>query len=240
MTSRSVRLNNGIKAKSIDIYNFIYIFEDIILFITIWGFIFVTLITLINNNIFILLHMMSNNIYLLCINKFSDILNSIENRIKNRKKTWRRLIYDRANKEPYLIRYYLLFTNREKFPFNVFIHKFMKGDDDEDPHDHPWGFFHIILSGGYWEEVPVNNTTDINKRFDNGFCKIWRRAGYWNIVNSDYTHRIDLKENNTKPWTLFIPLNKNNIWGFWVKKDNWCKINSEIYLEKKNTFKIKK
>ena len=66
----------------------------------------------------------------------------------------KRTIMDRRNQEPYIMRYYLVFKNRNLFPFNVFIHKILKSDDDKDLHDHPWDFFHLILSGGYWEEIP--------------------------------------------------------------------------------------
>ena len=75
---------------------------------------------------------------------------------------------DRVNNKPYLLRHYLFLKNREPFPFNVFIHKFMKGDED-DIHDRPWGFFHIILSGGYWEYVTVHND---GETLDDGVKKV--------------------------------------------------------------------
>jgi len=65
-----------------------------------------------------------------------------------------RLILDRQSKDPYLERYYLFLKDRKKFPFNVFIHKFLKSDPD-DLHDHPWPFMSIILRGGYYEWVPI-------------------------------------------------------------------------------------
>ena len=34
---------------------------------------------------------------------------------------------------------------RDKFPFNIFIHKFLKSDF-EDLHDHPWDFISIPIS----------------------------------------------------------------------------------------------
>ena len=60
----------------------------------------------------------------------------------------RRVIYDRLDNEPYLERYYLFLKNRENFPFNVFLHKFLKSDPD-DLHDHPWAFRTLILAGCY-------------------------------------------------------------------------------------------
>jgi hypothetical protein len=55
---------------------------------------------------------------------------------------------DRQNDEPYLERYYLFLKDRKRFPFNVFLHKFLKSDPD-DVHDHPWPYATIILKGGY-------------------------------------------------------------------------------------------
>ena len=60
------------------------------------------------------------------------------------------LIIDRLDKKPYLERYYLFLRDRKNFPFNIFLHKFLKSDS-EDLHDHPWNFISIILWGGYWE-----------------------------------------------------------------------------------------
>ena len=50
----------------------------------------------------------------------------------------KRIIMDRVNNDPYLERYYLFLKDRKRFPFNIFLHKFLKGDPD-DVHDHPWG-----------------------------------------------------------------------------------------------------
>ena len=66
----------------------------------------------------------------------------------------KRIVMDRTSNEPYLERYYLFLKDRgERFPFNVFLHKFLKSDPD-DVHDHPWPYFTIILRGGYWEWIP--------------------------------------------------------------------------------------
>ena len=51
-----------------------------------------------------------------------------------------RIIYARGDDEPYLERYYIFLKNRTSFPFNIFIHKFLKSDPD-DLHDHPWPWF---------------------------------------------------------------------------------------------------
>jgi hypothetical protein len=142
-------------------------------------------------------------------------------------------IKDRTGEEDYLVRHYMFIQDRKDFPFNVFIHKFMKGDE-EDIHDHPWGFFHLILSGGYYEYVTVNED---GVSLDQGTKKVWRGPGYWNIAGPSYKHRIELGD--TKPWTVFIPFKRCRDWGFWVRSGDddadteWEKVGHEEYLKTK-------
>lgn len=236
MTSRSVRLNRyKCKFKMHDniINNLIILTRNITINVILLLLVFMVLIILLINTPYALLTRRNDNyLYLKSLNAISNVIELIDQNNNNNSR--RTIIYNTKNKEPYLIRYYILFVDRVKFPFNIFIHKFIQGDDDDDPHDHPWGFFHIILSSGYWENVPMN----IGKyKFDRGFYKVWRSTGYWNIVSSDYTHRIDLREGEPKPWTLFIPFKINNNWGFWVKQNDterWKKIGHDNYLKNKS------
>ena len=153
----------------------------------------------------------------------------------------RRVIPDRDGAGEYLVRYYLLLRDRVGFPFNVFIHKFIKGDSDKDLHDHPWGFAHIILSGGYWEYVLEDPDDDENTNVR----KVWRGPGYWRVAGPEHRHRIELRP-GTQPWTIFIPFKHSNDWGFWRALDDmsdeppeyaterkglWYKIPHEKYLE---------
>lgn len=48
----------------------------------------------------------------------------------------------------YLRRYFLF---RSRFG-NIYLHQILRSDDDPDPHDHPWSFVSLILSGGYVDE----------------------------------------------------------------------------------------
>ena len=127
-----------------------------------------------------------------------------------------RVILDRTGNEPYLERYYLFLKDREQFPFNVFLHKFLKSDPD-DMHDHPWGYFTLILRGGYWEWVPVNGIPVAK----------WRGPGHFRVNQSDSLHRIEVDPDVTA-WTLFVPFNKVKDWGF-VRKGKW--IQHEQYFE---------
>lgn len=130
----------------------------------------------------------------------------------------KRIIYDRVNNEPYVERYYLFLKERDRFPFNVFLHKFLKGDPD-DLHDHPWPYATLILRGGYYEYVP---------EFDNKGIKIsercyWRGAGHFRTCRADSFHRIELKP-GVECWTLFMPGRHQRDWGFLTGRDplrNW-------------------
>ena len=128
-----------------------------------------------------------------------------------------RLILDRTGKEPYLERYYLFLKDREKFPFNVFLHKFIKSDPD-DLHDHPWSYFTLIIRGGYWEWVPNAAGGTVAK---------WRGPGHFRTSKAESFHRIEI-DPGVDTWTLFVPFVKIRDWGFLLKGE-W--IAHEKYFE---------
>jgi hypothetical protein len=132
----------------------------------------------------------------------------------------KRIIMDRVNNEPYLERYYVFLKDRTRFPFNVFLHKFLKGDPD-DVHDHPWPYATLILKGGYWEYTPI---------IEYGKCvgenKHWRGPGHFRVCKPNSYHRIELKEGVTA-WTLFMPGPHKREWGFLVN-NKW--VHNEQYL----------
>ena len=134
----------------------------------------------------------------------------------------KRIILDRGSKEPYLERYYLFLKDRNRFPFNVFLHKFLKSDPD-DVHDHPWPYATLILSGGYWEWMPKINT--LGEQW--GEYRVWRGPGHFRICGAESYHRIELDPNITA-WTLFMPGPQRREWGFLVK-NKWT--HNDIYLE---------
>jgi hypothetical protein len=123
----------------------------------------------------------------------------------------KRIVMDRINDEPYLERYYLFLKDRKHFPFNVFLHKFLKSDPD-DVHDHPWPYATLILKGGYYEWTPIFDT----KGTKIGETRHWRGPGHFRVCASTSYHRIELKEGVTA-WTLFMPGPQRREWGFLVK-----------------------
>lgn len=134
----------------------------------------------------------------------------------------KRIIYDRVHSEPYLERYYLFLKERDKFPFNIFLHKFLKGDPD-DVHDHPWPYATLILKGGYWEWIPKINT--LGQKW--GEYRVWRGPGHFRTCSPTSYHRIELEPGVTA-WTLFMPGPHKREWGFLVN-NKW--IHNEKYLE---------
>jgi hypothetical protein len=136
----------------------------------------------------------------------------------------KRIIMDRTCNEPLLTRYYLFLKDRKRFPFNVFLHKFHKGDPD-DVHDHPWPYATLILKGGYYEWVPQFDSQ--GKKF--GEIAHWRGPGHFRICSATSYHRIELDPSVTA-WTLFMPGPQKREWGFLVN-NQW--IHNEKYLNEK-------
>ena len=133
----------------------------------------------------------------------------------------KRIIMDRINDKPYLERYYLFLKERKNFPFNIFLHKFLRSDPDT-PHDHPWPYATLILKGGYNEWIP---TFDSNGK-QTGEIRYWRGSGHFRISSANSFHRIELEPGITC-WTLFMPGPHKRDWGFLVD-NNW--IQHEEYL----------
>ena len=138
----------------------------------------------------------------------------------------KRIVMDRVENEPYLERYYLFLRERERFPFNVFLHKFLKSDPD-DVHDHPWPYATLILKGGYWEWIPHFDTVGRKT----GEYQVWRGPGHFRVSSANSYHRIELDPDITA-WTLFMPGPKQRDWGFLVK-NKW--IQWEQYLKQRKS-----
>ena len=124
----------------------------------------------------------------------------------------KRIVMDRVNDEPYLERYYVFLKDRARFPFNVFLHKFLKSDPD-DVHDHPWPYATLILRGGYWEWTPQ-------------FDELGRKSRL-RFASAKSYHRIEL-DPAVDCWTLFMPGPKQREWGF-LSKGKW--IQWEKYIQ---------
>jgi len=113
--------------------------------------------------------------------------------------------YIGGHERPYMMRWWLLPRN----PWlNVYLHKFLRDDDDRALHDHPWWFISVMLRGRYVEIM--DHTTNV------------RTAGTIAYRSATARHRITLDRDaggNPIPcWTLIITGPKVRTWGFHCPK----------------------
>lgn len=105
---------------------------------------------------------------------------------------------------PYLLRWYLIPRNRF---FNIYLHKFLRSDDDRALHDHPWWSVSFLLKGQYWEWTAATN--GLRRELFKAFAVIFRSA--------NHAHRVELVDNQPA-WTLFVTGPKTREWGFHCQK----------------------
>lgn len=108
--------------------------------------------------------------------------------------------------KPYLLRWWLIPRSRW---FNVYLHKFVRDDDDRAYHDHPWPSLSIVLAGGYFDWTPGPDGSD---------CRRWYGPGSVIFRRAVAAHRVQLMEVQNgvfRPgWTLFITGPRVREWGF--------------------------
>ena len=80
-----------------------------------------------------------------------------------------------------------------------YVHRFLRSDQDDETHDHPWDNVTICVQGGYWNVTPAG-------RFWIGAGDVVRRRA------TDF-HRVEL-EPGVVPVTIFDHGPKVNEWGF--------------------------
>lgn len=114
---------------------------------------------------------------------------------------------------PYLLRWYLIPRNRW---FNIYLHKFIRDDDDRALHDHPWWFVSFLIWGRYDEVIT-----------DDGIKAIYRNAPSVAYRPAEHRHRVvlpriisvddigELYEYRKPAWTIVITGRKVREWGFW-------------------------
>lgn len=85
-----------------------------------------------------------------------------------------------AEHNPYLLRWYILPRNRF---LNVYLHKFLRSDDDRAMHDHPWWFMSYIVKGSYWEHRKDRPLT----------ARSYRSAGTFAFRKAEDAHRVELE-----------------------------------------------
>lgn len=109
--------------------------------------------------------------------------------------------------EPYMLRWWIIPRNRL---FNVYLHCFLRSDDDRALHDHPWINLSLLLDGRYTEHSIRAGGIQVRKD---------RKAGGMKFRWPGAAHRVELTHGPC--WTLFItgPVVRN--WGFHCPESGW-------------------
>jgi hypothetical protein len=98
---------------------------------------------------------------------------------------------------PYLKRWFVIPRNPW---FNVYLHHFLRSDDDRALHTHPWRWnFSVLLRGVYLEHMPGGA-----EKMRRAPCVVWRSGAA--------PHRIELISGPV--WTLFCTGKSVREWGF--------------------------
>ncbi len=94
--------------------------------------------------------------------------------------------------------------------FNIYLHHFLKSDDDRALHDHPWWNVSLLLEGEYTEHtIPAGG---VNVRTVRGARAVKFRG-------AKSAHRVELHAGPC--WTLFITGPRIRDWGFHCPQRGW-------------------
>jgi hypothetical protein len=110
-------------------------------------------------------------------------------------------LYIGGREHPYLLRWYVIPRNRY---FNVYLHNFLRSDDDRALHDHPWPSVSLVLDGSFLEHEILAGGIRVRKL---------RKAGDVVFRSARLAHRIEVID-ATPAWTLFITGPVLRKWGF--------------------------
>lgn len=87
--------------------------------------------------------------------------------------------------------------------FNVYLHQFLRSDEDRALHDHPWWNVSILIDGRYIEHTI--SAGGVNRRIE-------YVAGDVKFRSAKYAHRVELVDGEC--WSLFITGPRLREWGF--------------------------
>lgn len=121
--------------------------------------------------------------------------------------------------DPQTLRWHLVPRNRW---FNVYLHRWLKSDEDEATHDHPYWNLSIVLQGFYTEWVGDAHERRAHCRFTS-----WRPVMRWPTT----AHKICIMD-GTEVWSLFISGPRVREWGFHCPK-GW--VHFKTFIERRKT-----
>jgi hypothetical protein len=114
---------------------------------------------------------------------------------------------------PYLLRWWLIPRNRF---CNVYLHRFLRSDDDRALHDHPWCNLSVLLDGAYYEHLPQG------LRMRHPGQVVCRRPTARHRVElvRQYLYSVEDRSHSRElpVLTLFVTGPKVREWGFWCRQ----------------------
>ena len=98
--------------------------------------------------------------------------------------------------------------------FSVFAHRIDRPDADTHLHNHPWGFWSLILSGGYQEVFAPDVAAAVRHAAGESVAtrRTWKRWSLHRIRHGDY-HAI-CKLDKSPTWSLLAVGPLRTGWGF--------------------------
>lgn len=109
---------------------------------------------------------------------------------------------------PYLLRWWVIPRNRV---FNVYLHAFLRSDDDRALHDHPWANASLLLEGTYTEHEIAAGGVHTRTVYEAGDVRV-RASGRM-------AHRVELHAGPCR--TLFLTGPVYRSWGFHCPDAGW-------------------
>lgn len=125
---------------------------------------------------------------------------------------------------PFLKRWFVL--GKKNRWCNIYLHCFLRDDEDRALHDHPWWNFSILLRGQYIEHTIDAGGVHRRQLFRAGDIK-FRRATAAHRVELTHGDSIDFDFDVTGPsgeqpaWSLFITGPVRRKWGFHCPEAGW-------------------
>jgi hypothetical protein len=126
--------------------------------------------------------------------------------------------------DPYLRRWFVIPRNPV---FNIYLHQFLRSDDDRALHDHPWLFnASVMLLGQYLEHTIKDGGVEVVSK---------PQTGDWKFRWGPAPHRVELFHagfatgngkvcaigNPLSCWTVFITGPRVREWGFHCPQSGW-------------------
>lgn len=102
--------------------------------------------------------------------------------------------------KPYMRRWWIIPRNRF---FNIYLHEFLRSDDDRALHDHPWWNLSLLLTNEYVEHTISAGGVNVRTLYNVGDLK---------FRSAKAAHRVELTRGPT--WSLFITGPTIREWGF--------------------------